>query len=170
MNWRARPWHPGIKEHKSPCPWQKRKGEFLCKWVKRESGFDSLYWALIQYFFAWSNPITSPLLTKKIIICTVYGVFCILYCFFLCCKLHCFVTKSLTIYAFLREEKFRQKLYKWRKNDKYEVIWVFLSLHFLHFPVSNNAQEQSVVSGLQHCWYTLHAEKFSPMQWKHWCR
>ena len=52
-----------------------------------------------------------------------------------CCILQCFVAKSVclqvtlfcreicfcTIYAVLRGEKLSQKLYPWRKNDKYEV-------------------------------------------------
>ena len=57
-----------------------------------------------------------------------------------CCILQCFVAKSVflqatlfcreicfcTIYVVLRGEKLSQKLYPWRKNDKYEVC----TLHY----------------------------------------
>ena len=58
--------------------------------------------------------------------CTIYGI--LLHFAMFCCKISFFASYAVlsrnlfcTIYALLRGEKFSQKLYPWRKNDKYEV-------------------------------------------------
>ena len=55
-----------------------------------------------------------PVIGCEICFVAIYAIF----------RVNCFVA----IYALLRGEKLSQKLYRWRKNDKYEV-WTDLVLH-----------------------------------------